>query len=84
MAHLADTRAIVFVVDAAPFRAREAAEHLFELLSHKQVRAMRLPFLVALNKSDLHSAHTVEAVRAELEREMCAPPHDFIDTDTHT
>lgn len=73
MSFVADTRAVVFVVDCAPFRPREAAEHLFELLSHKQLRQLRVPFLVALNKADLHSAQPTDVVRAELEREMCAP-----------
>ena len=71
ISYLPDTRAIIFVVDCAPFRAREAAEHLYELLSNRQVRQLKLPFIVALNKADLHSAQAVDVVRPELEREMC-------------
>lgn len=76
--HLPDTRAIVFVVDSVAFRAREAAEHLYELLSQRQVRQQRIPFLVCLNKSDLLSAQSPEAIRAELEREMYARTPDYL------
>jgi signal recognition particle receptor subunit beta len=68
---LSDAKAIIFVIDGVAFRAREAAEHLFELLSNKQVRQLRLPFLVCVNKTDILSAQAPEALRAELEREMC-------------
>jgi signal recognition particle receptor subunit beta len=65
----------VFVVDAAeitPHRT-EAADMLYELLTHAAFARRRTPLLVACNKADLEEeAHSVDFIRKTLEKQLQA------------
>ncbi|KAG2494261.1 hypothetical protein HYH03_007616 [Edaphochlamys debaryana] len=71
--HLNDARAVVLVIDAAditPHRT-EAAEDLFEVLTHPTVCGKRLPVLIACNKADLETqAHSVDFCRRTIEKQL--------------
>ncbi|GAX76126.1 hypothetical protein CEUSTIGMA_g3569.t1 [Chlamydomonas eustigma] len=73
--HLKDAKAIVFVLDAAditPHKA-EAAEELFEILTHPTASRRKVPLLIACNKMDLDTqAHSLEFIRKTLEKQLDA------------
>ncbi|KIY97082.1 hypothetical protein MNEG_10881 [Monoraphidium neglectum] len=72
---LKDAAAIVFLVDAVevtPHRT-EAADMLYEVLTHSAVHRSRTPLLIACNKMDLEmEAHSVDFIRKTLERQLDA------------
>lgn len=71
--HLQDAAAVVFVVDATDITPHkvEAAEELFEVLTHPSVVKRRVPILIACNKMDLEAqAHSIEFVRKTLEKQL--------------
>jgi signal recognition particle receptor subunit beta len=74
-AALSDAAAVVFLVDAVevtPHRT-EAADLLYEVLTHAAVRRGRVPVLIACNKVDLDmEAHSVEFIRKTLEKQLDA------------
>lgn len=74
-AALADAAAVVFLVDAVevtPHRT-EAADLLYEVLTHPAVARGRAPLLIACNKMDLDlEAHSVDFIRKTLERQLDA------------
>lgn len=74
-AALDDAAAVVFLVDAvevSPHRT-EAADVLYEVLSHPAVSRGRVPVLIACNKMDLElEAHSVDFVRKTLEKQLDA------------
>ncbi|GJP42952.1 hypothetical protein CLOM_g2472 [Closterium sp. NIES-68] len=63
---------IVFVVDALDFtlNIRPNAEFLYELLSSAAVQRRRVPVLLACNKMEKVTAHSVEFIRKQLEKEI--------------
>lgn len=73
--HLRDAAAVVFVmdsVDISPSKV-EAAEELFEVLTHPHVARARVPVLLACNKMDLETqAHSVDFIRRTLEKQLDA------------
>ena len=72
---LKDAVAVVFLVDAVevtPHRT-EAADMLYEVLTHPAMQRSRTPILVACNKMDLEmEAHSVDFIRKTLERQLDA------------
>lgn len=73
--HLQDAAAVVFVVDATDITPHkvEAAEELFEVLTHPSVVRRRVPVLIACNKMDQEAqAHSMEFVRKTLEKQLDA------------
>jgi signal recognition particle receptor subunit beta len=74
-AALSDAAAVVFLVDAAevtPHRT-EAADLLYEVLSHPAVSRRRVPILIACNKMDLElEAHSAEFIKRTLEKQLDA------------
>lgn len=72
---LKDAAAVVFLVDAVevtPHRT-EAADTLYEVLTHPSVQRVRTPILIACNKMDLEmEAHTVDFIRKTLEKQLDA------------
>lgn len=73
--HISPAAGIVFVIDSVDFMPRktEAAEQLYEILTHPVVSKKRLPILLACNKADAGpKAHTVDFIRKRLERELDA------------
>ncbi|GBG70396.1 hypothetical protein CBR_g6524 [Chara braunii] len=67
---LPQARGIVFVIDALDFQLRPTAEFLYEMLTKKIVVSSRMPILIACNKLDNVSAHSVEFIRRQLEKEI--------------
>ncbi len=73
--YLKDAAAVVLVIDAADITPHktEAAEDLFEVLTHPTVSRRRVPVLIACNKSDLETqAHSVEFCRRTVEKQLDA------------
>jgi signal recognition particle receptor subunit beta len=74
-AALSDAAAVVFLVDAVdvtPHRT-EAADMLYEVLTHPGVARSRVPILIACNKMDLEmEAHSVDFIRKTLEKQLDA------------
>lgn len=71
--YLTDAAAVVLLVDAADITPHktEAAEELFEVLTHAAVVRRRTPILVACNKMDLETqAHSVDFIRRTLEKQL--------------
>jgi signal recognition particle receptor subunit beta len=89
--HISPAAGIVFVIDSVDFMPRktEAAEQLYEILTHPVVSKKRLPILLACNKADAGpKAHTVDFIRKRLERELDAVREtrgalDDLDSTTH-
>ncbi len=49
----------------------EAAEELFEVLTHPSIAKRRVPILLACNKMDLETqAHSIDFVRRTLEKQV--------------
>lgn len=70
---LREAAAVVLLVDAADITPHktEAAEELFEVLTHAAVVRRRTPILIACNKMDLETqAHSVDFIRRTLERQL--------------
>jgi len=66
-----DSRFIVYVVDSEDKqKLKDAAEHLYEILTSQEVIDLHIPILLACNKSDLSSARTEKFIVEEIEREM--------------
>ncbi|PNH03471.1 Signal recognition particle receptor subunit beta [Tetrabaena socialis] len=73
--YLRDASAVVLVLDSADITPHktEAAEDLFEVLTHPTVLRRRVPVLLACNKADLETqAHSVEFCRRTLEKQLDA------------
>mmetsp|Transcript_27374 Transcript_27374/g.52120 ORF Transcript_27374/g.52120 Transcript_27374/m.52120 type:complete len:242 (+) Transcript_27374:61-786(+) len=72
--HIVSARAIIFMVDAVDFSTtgyvRSAADMLYDALSKRSLQRSRVPVLVACNKMDYSSAHSVDFVRKRLEKEI--------------
>lgn len=71
--HAERAAGVVFVIDSVDFMPRktEAAEQLYEVLSHPALARRRVPLLLACNKQDMGTkAHTVEFIRKRLEKEL--------------
>lgn len=72
---LKECGAILFMVDSCtvePHRT-EAAEDLFEVLTHPNVSRKKIPIMIACNKSDLeNSSHSLEFCRRTLDRQLDA------------
>lgn len=69
---LARARGLVFLVDAMDFtlNIRPNAEFLFELLTSASVQRRRVPILLVCNKMERVTAHSVEFIRKQLEKEL--------------
>mmetsp|Transcript_1155 Transcript_1155/g.2052 ORF Transcript_1155/g.2052 Transcript_1155/m.2052 type:complete len:258 (-) Transcript_1155:164-937(-) len=69
---LPHARAIILMVDAVDFMptARTTADMLYDLLSKSKIQKSRTPVLIACNKTEVTSAHTVEFIRKRLEKEL--------------
>lgn len=68
---LAEARCIVYMIDSEDrAKMKDAAEHLYELLTHPDILDLHPPILLALNKCDLVSARTEKFILDELDREM--------------
>merc|ERR1719408_1177969 len=64
-------RAMVYVIDAQDkARLKDVAEHLYELMTSKEVNELRLPLLLACNKTDLAGARSEKFIIDEIEREI--------------
>ncbi|GIL76514.1 hypothetical protein Vretimale_6020 [Volvox reticuliferus] len=73
--YLKNASAVVLVIDSADITPNktEAAEDLFEVLTHPTVARRRLPVLLACNKSDLETqAHSVDFCRRTIEKQLDA------------
>ncbi|GLC43626.1 hypothetical protein PLESTB_000401800 [Pleodorina starrii] len=73
--YLKDASAVVLVIDSADITPNktEAAEDLFEVLTHPVVARRRLPVLLACNKADLETqAHSVDFCRRTIEKQLDA------------
>mmetsp|Transcript_20990 Transcript_20990/g.45978 ORF Transcript_20990/g.45978 Transcript_20990/m.45978 type:complete len:258 (-) Transcript_20990:675-1448(-) len=73
--HLQETKAIVFLIDSVEITPHkvEAAEELFEVLTHPSVAKRRVPILLACNKMDLETqAHSVDFIKRTLEKQLDA------------
>jgi signal recognition particle receptor subunit beta len=71
--HLRSASAVVLVLDSADITPQrtEAAEDLFEVLTHPTVARRRVPVLIACNKADLETqAHSVDFCRRTLEKQL--------------
>lgn len=70
---LKEASAILFVVDAVDITPHkvEAAEELFEVLTHPSIAKRKVPVLLACNKMDLEAeAHSVEFIRRTIEKQL--------------
>lgn len=68
---LAETRCIIYVVDSEDkARLREAADHLYDLLTHRVVSELNIPILIACNKMENPSARSEGFILTEIEREI--------------
>lgn len=73
--YLKDASAVILVIDSADITPNktEAAEDLFEVLTHPTVARRRLPVLLACNKADLETqAHSVDFCRRTIEKQLDA------------
>ncbi|CAM6091891.1 unnamed protein product [Calypogeia fissa] len=63
---------IVFVVDALDFmpQVRLTAEYLYDVLTKAVVVRKKIPLLLACNKMDKVTAHSVDFIRRQLEKEI--------------
>ncbi|GAQ79462.1 signal recognition particle receptor subunit beta [Klebsormidium nitens] len=70
--YLPKARGIVFVVDAVDFmpNLRAVTELLYDILTRREVVRRRIPVLIACNKMDRLTAHTVDFIRKQLEKEI--------------
>jgi signal recognition particle receptor subunit beta len=71
---------ILFIIDAADFQVRQAAEALFFVLSNRLVRTRRIPILLVLNKVDAAAASQnpsdlSSSIQAQLEKELTVLRH---------
>lgn len=67
------TRLCCFITCSLFWPQVDAAEELFEVLTHPSVSRRRVPILLACNKMDLETqAHTVDFIRRTLERQLDA------------
>eukprot|EP01083_Nonionella_stella_P014372 40394_1 len=70
-AYTRSTRAVVFVVDGADKpKIVEAAQFLFNLLVAASLHSRAIPFLIAVNKSDLVGFMEIDEVKKRLESEL--------------
>eukprot|EP00270_Netrium_digitus_P002859 TRINITY_DN13227_c0_g1_i4.p1 TRINITY_DN13227_c0_g1~~TRINITY_DN13227_c0_g1_i4.p1 ORF type:complete len:194 (+),score=44.73 TRINITY_DN13227_c0_g1_i4:54-635(+) len=69
---LGQARALVFVIDALDFmpNLRQNAQFIYDVLRKRTVAQRRIPILVACNKTDKVTAHSVDFIRKQLEKEM--------------
>lgn len=66
-----EARCIVYLVDSEDKqKLKDAAEHLYEILTSHEVIEINIPILLACNKSDLSGARTEKFIIEEIEREM--------------
>merc|ERR1719162_925881 len=66
-----EARCIVYLVDSEDKqKLKDAAEHLYEILTSQEVIQINIPILLACNKSDLSGARTEKFIVEEIEREM--------------
>ncbi|MEW5300154.1 MAG: hypothetical protein WDW36_003105 [Sanguina aurantia] len=73
--HLKDALVVVYVIDAADITPHklEAAEGLFEVLTHPHISGRKINVLLACNKVDLETqAHSVDFIRRTLEKQLDA------------
>nr|QXF29058.1 SRb [Gefionella okellyi] len=65
-------RAVIFLVDATNVEAtrKDAGEYLFNLLVLPQVQQRHIPVLIAVHKSDVQDAASVDEVRTALTSEL--------------
>merc|ERR1719473_2170117 len=62
---------MIYMVDSEDKqKLKDAAEHLYEILTSQEVIELHIPILLACNKSDLSSARTEKFIVEEIEREM--------------
>mmetsp|Transcript_5758 Transcript_5758/g.16276 ORF Transcript_5758/g.16276 Transcript_5758/m.16276 type:complete len:255 (-) Transcript_5758:52-816(-) len=68
---LKEAKCIVYLVDSEDKpKLKDAAEHLYELLTHPDLLQLHTPILLALNKTDLSTARTEKFILDELDREI--------------
>lgn len=65
-------KGVVFVVDSVDFLTNVtlAAEHLLDILLHRDIAGPKVPILVACNKAERVTAHGVDFLRKRLEKEV--------------
>ncbi|KAJ7300107.1 hypothetical protein O6H91_09G095100 [Diphasiastrum complanatum] len=69
---LRQAQGIIFMVDALDFmpNIRPTAEYLFEVLSKPLVVKKKIPVLLVCNKMDKVTAHSMDFIRKQLEKEI--------------
>jgi len=66
-----DAKCIVYLVDSEDKqKLKDAAEHLYEILTCEEVIELHIPILLCCNKIDLPGARTEKYILEEIEREM--------------
>ena len=72
--YLPRARDIVFLIDAVAFPAqvRDVANYLYLILMNPAVNKSETPILIACNKSEMLTAQSPDAIRKQLEKELCA------------
>ncbi|KAH7438911.1 hypothetical protein KP509_04G036600 [Ceratopteris richardii] len=63
---------IIFLVDAADFmpNVRSVAEYLYDILSKALIVKYKIPVLIVANKMDKVTAHSIDFIRKQLEKEI--------------
>mmetsp|Transcript_29106 Transcript_29106/g.66970 ORF Transcript_29106/g.66970 Transcript_29106/m.66970 type:complete len:259 (-) Transcript_29106:107-883(-) len=68
---LKEARCVVYLVDAEDKqRVKDVAEHFYELFTNPVMSSLRIPMLLAYNKTDLPSARPDKMILQEIEREI--------------
>lgn len=68
---LDEARCIVYLIDSEDKpKMKDAAEHIYELLTHPDILELHTPILLALNKTDLVTARTEKFILDEINREI--------------
>jgi len=69
---LSQAAGIVFVVDALDFlpNSRATAEYLYDILTRAVVVKKKIPLLIVCNKVDKVTAHSMDFIRKQLEKEI--------------
>mmetsp|Transcript_17401 Transcript_17401/g.40654 ORF Transcript_17401/g.40654 Transcript_17401/m.40654 type:complete len:259 (-) Transcript_17401:108-884(-) len=68
---LKEARCIVYLIDSEDKqKMKDVAEHLYELFTHPVMCSLKIPMLIAYNKTDLPSARPDKMLLQELEREI--------------
>lgn len=68
---LKQARAIIYMVDAQDkMKLKDVAEHLYELMTSKELNDLHIPLLLACNKTDVSTARSEKFILEEIDREI--------------